>query len=136
MHWSTPYVGLPWLPAGRDASGVDCWGLLRLVYRDVLQIDLDPLNGRYCTAEERADIAAIVAGERDNGPWLPVEFGDEADFDVLVLHWLGFQSHVGVVAGPGLMLHAMAGQPSGIVRYLEGRWRPRLAGIYRHRMRA
>lgn len=135
-HWSLPYVGLPWRAAGRDASGCDCWGLACLVYRDILQIDLDPLHGRYSTAEERADIAAIIAGERDKGPWLPVEPGDESDFDVLVFHWLGFQSHVGIVASRGLMLHAIAQQPSGIVRYLEGRWRPRLAGFYRHRMRA
>jgi cell wall-associated NlpC family hydrolase len=52
-----------------------------------------------------------------------------------VFHALGFQSHVGIVAGPGLMLHATAGQPSGMVRYMDGRWRPRLTGIYRHRMR-
>lgn len=135
-HWSMPYVGLPWLPMGRTAAGCDCWGLVRLIYQEVAQIDLDPLDGRYVTAEERADIAAIIRGERATGQWVPVELGGEADLDVIVLHWLGFQSHVGVVAGRGLMLHAMAGQPSGVVRYLEGRWRPRITGIFRHRMRA
>lgn len=135
MHWSEPYIGLPWRPMGRTAEGCDCWGLIRLVYRDVLQIDLDPLDGRYATAEERADIAAIVASEAAIGPWLPVEVGQEADFDVLVLHWLGFQSHVAVVAGAGMMLHATK-PDSGIERYQDGRWRPRIVGIYRHRMRA
>jgi cell wall-associated NlpC family hydrolase len=135
MHWSSPYVGIPWQPVGRDKSGCDCWGLVRLVYSDILQINLDALTGCYVTAEERADIAAIIAGEKQVGKWLPVEIGREADFDVLVFHALGFQSHVGIVAGPGLMLHATAGQPSGMVRYMDGRWRPRLTGIYRHRMR-
>jgi cell wall-associated NlpC family hydrolase len=135
-HWSEPFVGIPWVPTGRDLKGCDCYGLVRLVYRNILLIELDPLDGCYSTAEEREDIAAIIVGARDNGPWRPVEIGQESDFDVLVFHWLGFQSHVGLVAGRGLMLHAMADQPSGIVRYAEGRWRPRLAGIYRHRMRA
>ncbi len=135
MHWSSPYVGIPWKPTGRDESGCDCWGLVRLVYRDLLKIELDPLTGCYATAEERADIAAIIAGEKQNGAWLPVDVGQEADFDVLVFHALGFQSHVGVVATSPLMLHATAGQSSGMVRYTEGRWLPRLAGIYRHRMR-
>lgn len=134
-HWSAPYVGIPWEPVGRDETGCDCWGLVRLVYREILQIELDPLNGCYATAEERADIAAIIEDERSCGSWVPVEIGQETDFDVLVFRALGFQSHVGLVAGSGLMLHATADQPSGIVRYMDGRWRPRLTGIYRHRMR-
>lgn len=136
MHWSTAYVGMPWCAMGRGTDGCDCWGLIHLVYREVLKIELPRLEGLYTTAEERADIAAIIRDEEAGGSWLRVEPGKEADFDVLVSHALGFQSHVGLVAGPGLMLHATSGQTSGIVRYREGRWRPRITGIYRHRMRA
>lgn len=132
-HWSRSYIGLPWVPGGRDAQGCDCWGLARLVYRDVAGIALDPLNGLYVTAEEREDIAAIVAGEMAHGPWRAVAPGAERELDVLLFRCLGLQSHVGVVAGRGLMLHATAGQTSAIERYQDGRWRPRLCGIFRHR---
>jgi cell wall-associated NlpC family hydrolase len=39
-HWSRDYVGLPWKFAGRSSEGVDCWGLLWLVYREVLGIPI------------------------------------------------------------------------------------------------
>lgn len=132
-HWSRAYIGLPWLPGGRDAQGCDCYGLISQVYQDVAGIALDPLNGLYVTAEEREDIAAIVAGEMAHGPWRAIEPGSERELDVLLFRCLGLQSHVGVVAGRGLMLHATAGQTSCIERYQDGRWRPRLSGIFRHK---
>jgi probable lipoprotein NlpC len=135
-HWSEPYVGIPFRAGGRDASGVDCWGLCCLVYHDVLQIDLNDFAGRYVTAEERDDISALVSGERALGPWVDVSISDAADFDILLFREFGLESHVGIVAGRGLVLHATAGRLSGIERYGEGRWLPRLTGIYRHRMRA
>lgn len=135
-HWSEPYVGLPFAPMGRTGAGVDCWGLCALVYREVAQIDLPAFTGAYVTAEERADIAALVAGQKHVGPWVEIARGDEADLDILVFDCLGFQSHVGIVCERGRMLHATAGKLSGVERYDNGPWRHRLAGIYRHRMRA
>ena len=38
--WVADYVGLPWEPYGRTRAGVDCWGLVRLVYEERLGICL------------------------------------------------------------------------------------------------
>lgn len=135
-HWSEPYIGLQWAPVGRAQGGVDCWGLVRLIYGEVAQIDLPAFEGVYVTAEERADIASLVADQRESGPWVEVRADQAADFDVVVFNCIGFQSHVGIICSPGLMLHATAGKLSGVERYDSGAWRYRLSGIYRHRMRA
>lgn len=38
------FVGLPWVLGGEDASGVDCWGLVILFYREALGIEV-PATG-------------------------------------------------------------------------------------------
>ena len=37
------YVGIPFVPGGRDFAGVDCWGLIMLFYKD-LGISIPDIN--------------------------------------------------------------------------------------------
>lgn len=45
MHWVSQYIGLPYMHGGRDRAGVDCWGLVWLIYREQFSIDLPILAG-------------------------------------------------------------------------------------------
>jgi cell wall-associated NlpC family hydrolase len=132
-HWSAAYIGIPFVAGGRSQLGCDCYGLITLVYHDVASIELPPLNGLYVTAEEREDIARIVEGEVAHGPWTPVEPGDEQDLDVALFRCFGLQSHVGVICGRGLMLHATSGQTSAVERYTGPRWITRFQSAWRHK---
>ena len=44
-HWSTRYIGLPYVIGGRTREGLDCWGLLRLFYQEEKNITLPELPG-------------------------------------------------------------------------------------------
>lgn len=131
MSWSNRYIGTPWRDLGRDASGCDCWGLACLVYRQELGIDLPDYLGAYLSADERAEVAALISAGAQSPLWHPVD-DCPAAFDLVVFRRGRLTSHIGIVIRPGLMLH-MAGEDAAKVEdYRSGHWAPRLTGIWRY----
>ncbi|MGN6549766.1 MAG: NlpC/P60 family protein [Pararhizobium sp.] len=122
------YVGLPWLDRGRTCDGVDCWGLLRLVYAGELGIELPSFATDYADTSDRGRINVLVAEERD--PWVPVERGREQPCDVVLIRERPW--HVGAVVRRGLMLHIEQDRSSVIEPYTTMRHAARVEGIYRH----
>jgi cell wall-associated NlpC family hydrolase len=132
VHWSRDFVGLPWRLAGRSRDGVDCWGLLWLIYRDVLGIEIISYARETLDAPERQQIASLMAGELVKSPWRDVRPGQEREFDMAVFKRAGIDSHVGIVIGPGRMLHITHDAESCIDRFDQGRWQPKFLGLRRH----
>lgn len=126
------YVGIPFQLHGRDRSGIDCWGLVCLVYRESFGVDLPSFGDRYgreLTQDERTHIAAIVRGESQT--WRRVEAGEERCGDVVLFRALGSDSHLGVVVNGGRFLHARSGTDSCIESYRSPLWARRVAGFWR-----
>lgn len=126
--WAAQYVGIPWKPQGRDHGGVDCWGLLRLVYREQFGIDLPSFTEDYSTDYEKAEIAALIAGNLKPA-WQEIASGQEREGDAILLR-VGGRMHVGIVVERGRMLHS---HKSGAVcqAYGYGVWRGKAVGFYR-----
>ena len=53
-----PFIGIPFVDGGRDMSGCDCWGLVCLVYEQMLDIKLDPYAG-YSAMEQDKNSEAM-----------------------------------------------------------------------------
>lgn len=122
------YVGLPYIRGGRDRSGIDCWGLVRLVHAEQLGNDLPSFAESYDIATERDRLADLVAQQKE--AWQPV--ADPLPGDVVVLRVEGTESHLGLVVEPGRMLHAMAGSGSVIEPYASAKWVNRVSGFFRY----
>jgi cell wall-associated NlpC family hydrolase len=128
--WVGDYVGLPYQEGGRARSGLDCYGLLRLVINERFGGQL-PEYEAIVWREDR-DLLASLMEERVR-LWQPVPHRREQAGDGVLLRVMGRPIHVGVVIAPGWMLHVEAGCDSVLERYDTGtRWKRRVLGFYRH----
>lgn len=134
FSWASDYVGLPFVDRGRDRAGVDCWGLVRLVYREKLGIvlpdlaDVKAMDGRH--------VARAIVTQIDTGLWLPVLRGTEREYDVVVMRGhvegIGVSRHVGIVAPYDTVLHVEHGIDAVCPRLNSPTVKDRITGIYRH----
>tara|TARA_Y100000310_G_scaffold105788_1_gene104326 strand:+ start:586 stop:993 length:408 start_codon:yes stop_codon:yes gene_type:complete len=131
MSWTNQYVGVPYVEHGRSTAGWDCWGLLCAVYRDQLQIELPSYSTRYTDTIDNIDSAGIGgAFAEEVADWQVVE--EPAVFDAVWCRMVGIECHVGVYVGSGIMLHALSGCDTCLVRIDMTGWRRRVQRCYRH----
>ncbi len=124
------YVGIPYHDRGRSLVGIDCYGLVCLVYRELRGIELPSYAEGYVTASDRRAIAQLVAGGLSD--WQPVAVGEERPFDGCLMREGARPTHIGLVVSPGLVLHVDRGETSRIERYQHGPLAQRLVGFFRY----
>ncbi len=102
--WARSYIGIPFKSGGRDRSGVDCYGLVRLVYLEQAGAQLPSLDDLYKDALKAAETEPLFVA---NVPLLLGERHENPKFlDVAVILERGHPTHLGVYVGGGFILHA------------------------------
>jgi hypothetical protein len=121
------YIGLPYKDNGRDIDGIDCWGLVRLYYKEELGIDLpsyvDEYNGPYDTSVTRAISLYKDSWNKTTTP---------APGDVVLFNIYGEPAHVGVYVGNNKFLHCREGRDSVVESLDNIKWNKRLEGVYKY----
>lgn len=128
--WVSAYIGLPFLEHGRTDAGLDCWGLVRLVYERQFGIALPSFATDYGSTVDVQTIAQLVAGEQKH--WSEVPPADVACGDVILLRVRGLECHVGIVLEEGKFLHVIKGANCCIESYKSLLWRKRVSGFWRY----
>ncbi len=130
MNWSDKYIGIPYLDRGRGFDGCDCWGLARLVYARELGIALPSYTEAYSSAEEAAEVAALLDRRHDKQIWQPVE--NPRPFDLILYRHGRLSTHVAIVIDDRWMLHIQSDDAAKIEDRTDPRWASRFVGVYRH----
>jgi cell wall-associated NlpC family hydrolase len=133
MSWANDYVGVPYVANGRGKDGADCWGIICMVYRDMLGIELPDYG-----VIDAADLLSVARALRDGqmGQWVAVE--KPAEFDVVGMY--GRPSprspravvHVGLYVKGGMVLHAQGKTHCVVERVASALMTHRIAGYWRH----
>lgn len=126
----SPYVGIPFKSCGRDHFGLDCWGLLCLIYKEKLGINLSSYIDEYDTARSYNKIANAI--DTHLPEWMPIEHGKEKPFDVIIFRLRGLPIHIGMIVGPGKMIHTLDKVNTCIEKYNTPLWRKRIRGFFRY----
>ena len=99
------YIGIPYKHKGRDLSGLDCWGLARLVYRD-LGVELKEI--------EDYELEGSVQDNAYVDKWIKLNAPRPYDI-ALFLNNKGIANHAGIITPDLRMIHASAGHGVSIV---------------------
>ncbi len=89
--WQNKYIGIPFLDKGRDTNGIDCWGLVRLVYKQEYNIDLPSFSTDY-EADDSERMRDLFAQYKEG--WEQIE--EPTEGCIVLFNILGVESHMGV----------------------------------------
>jgi cell wall-associated NlpC family hydrolase len=123
--WWLKYIGLPFLELGRDKSGCDCWGLVRIVYEEELGIAL-PSWSAHKTLNDRA----LVRDELEEAHKLFQKIESPEPFSLVLASSSVTVLHVGIATEDGRMLHTTKGKDACIERWSV--FEKQLKGFYRY----
>jgi len=122
--WAGDYVGVPYLAKGRSMAGLDCLGLLYLIYADHYGVRLP--NYDHYTHENNRSIEAVFLN--NIGEWTPTESRQAGALVMLSIG--GYTTHLGVCIGDNRFIHAMQGCDVAIDSLDSFRWKDRIEGVY------
>jgi len=126
------YINLPYKNLGRDKLGVDCYGLIKLPYKDKLGIDLPDFTELLYEEGWYRKENHILENIWDD--WVEVQYPYKI-YDILLFYSYELKTvvnHIGILIGEGKFLHISSKYSSRVDR-LEQYWKSRLYKVLRHK---
>lgn len=126
--WTDKYVGIPYKSNGRDTSGLDCWGLVCLIYKQEYHIELPSFSEQYANVHDALRIQELFAIQRES--WQLLDKHEPGS--VILFRILGEETHVGVVVDDTRFIHVREGSDCVVDTFTSGKWANRVVGFYKY----
>lgn len=126
VDWTLKYMNIPFLDNGRDFSGIDCYGLIRLIYKEECNMDL-PVHTDWSCAKTWAKLKVRFKSQFDvrnafvidENTFADVIDGNPKRFDILVFYdnKKRVAEHLGLHIGGDRFIHIFDGSIVTISRF-------------------
>jgi len=101
------YIGIPYKSGGRDICGADCYGLCKIIYKDLKGIDLpdytDLMYNKETWKEDNHILSNINNFKKDSG-FFTVD-SPYSVFDCLIFADGLFADHIGILIDDNKFIH-------------------------------
>ena len=123
------YIGVPFVDGGRTLEGADCYGLLKLFYKNEYNIEIPeirilPNQPRRAWARFLVEISEIWEETLDRKKGVVVVMAMDENHPKLVTHF-------GVMIDDKRVLHTLSKTESHIIELRDSRVKPFIKGYYR-----
>ena len=122
-------VQVPYKWGGRDRSGLDCYGLVYLIYKEVLNIELQDYVLDTVKKYNDLENTDIISSRNT---WKKIEEKDLRCFDCVLYCLKGSSTpnHIAMYLGDGQIIHAL--EDAGIVCIKKRNFRFNVYSYYRY----
>jgi cell wall-associated NlpC family hydrolase len=121
------YLGIPYKHRGRTAEGLDCYGLIKMVYRDI-GIELMDINDEY--TEDWSWKGRNHFIENYQKQWMKVPAPHRMDL-VAFHNGKGIVNHAGIVLSGSSFIHT-CNAGTVLSKLDQPTWYKRIEGFYRY----
>lgn len=135
--WSDEYIGIPFKDTPEASrNGLNCYGLIRLVYRERLSIELDDFSDEYygIGVDENSRVTISEAFKRNLTTWYKIIVIPEA-YDIVTFRYGRETSHIGLALDGENFLHIREDSNSTHDKLTNHIWGRMIDGTYRHKSR-
>lgn len=134
LTMQSKYLRIPFKEHRRDFSGCDCGGLVWLVYKEELGIELPDWREGYTSTQiehgaELESTLSTMLGENGH----EVDLQNMQPFDVIAFRINGLPMHVGIAINNHYFMHIMQGKTQVCLERIGSvQWEKRISGVYRY----
>lgn len=126
-HSMIDFIGIPYVPLGRDFTGADCWGVCLLAARELFGLELPEYF--YTEADILAHACEHIRHATRGPHWRALDQAQPGDIHIFRIR--GFEVHCGIDIGRGDFLHSLAGRNSCVESLNCIMWSHCRTGTYR-----